>query len=51
MRWIVASAWPYINAVPHLGTLIQVLSSDVYARYRRKKGDDVVFVSGSDEHG
>lgn len=51
MRWIVASAWPYINAVPHLGTLIQVLSSDVYARYRRKKGDYVVFVSGSDEHG
>ncbi len=51
MRWIVASAWPYINAVPHLGTLIQVLSSDVYARYRRKKGDSVVFVSGSDEHG
>ena len=51
MRWIVTSAWPYINAVPHLGTLVQVLSSDVYARYRRKKGDDVVFVSGSDEHG
>ncbi len=51
MRWIIASAWPYINAVPHLGTLIQVLSSDVYARYRRKAGDEVVFVSGSDEHG
>ncbi len=51
MRWIIASAWPYINAVPHLGTLIQVLSSDVYARYRRKTGDEVIFVSGSDEHG
>ncbi len=51
MRWIIASAWPYINAVPHLGTLIQVLSSDVYARYRRKAGDEVIFVSGSDEHG
>lgn len=51
MRWIVASAWPYINTVPHLGTLVQVLSSDVFARYLRKVGEEVVFVSGSDEHG
>jgi methionyl-tRNA synthetase len=51
MRWIVASAWPYINAVPHLGTLVQVLSSDVFARFLRKMGEEVVFVSGSDEHG
>jgi len=51
MRWIVASAWPYINTVPHLGTLIQVLSSDVFARFLRKIGEEVVFVSGSDEHG
>lgn len=51
MRWIVASAWPYINAVPHLGTLVQVLSADVFARFLRKVGEEVVFVSGSDEHG
>lgn len=51
MRWIVASAWPYINTVPHLGTLVQVLSSDVFARFLRKIGEEVVFVSGSDEHG
>ncbi|MHA1229848.1 MAG: methionine--tRNA ligase [Candidatus Helarchaeota archaeon] len=51
-KWIVTSAWPYINAVPHLGNLIgSVLSADVFARYCRLKGDDVVFVSGSDEHG
>ncbi|MGC9020152.1 MAG: methionine--tRNA ligase [Candidatus Methanodesulfokora sp.] len=50
-RWIVACAWPYINAVPHLGTLVQLLSADVYARYLRKAGEDVVFISGSDEHG
>lgn len=38
--------------VPHLGTLIgSVLSADVVARYHRLKGDDVLFVSGSDEHG
>ncbi|RJS77180.1 methionine--tRNA ligase [Candidatus Bathyarchaeota archaeon] len=37
--------------MPHLGTLVQVLSTDVAARYYRLKGEDVVMVSGSDEHG
>jgi methionyl-tRNA synthetase len=37
--------------MPHLGTLVQVLSADVVARYYRLKGEDVVMVSGSDEHG
>ncbi|MEM3737037.1 MAG: methionine--tRNA ligase [Candidatus Bathyarchaeia archaeon] len=51
-RWLVTSAWPYINHVPHLGTMIgSVLSADVVARYLRMKGEEVVFVSGSDEHG
>jgi len=48
---IVACAWPYVNYLPHLGTLVQVLSADVVARYYRLKGEDVVMVSGSDEHG
>ncbi|RLE82230.1 MAG: methionine--tRNA ligase [Thermoprotei archaeon] len=51
-RWLVCSAWPYINAIPHLGNMIgSVLSADVYARYLRMRGHEVVFVSGSDEHG
>jgi len=51
-KWVVCSAWPYVNSVPHLGTLIgSVLSADVFARYLRMKGEDVIFVSGSDEHG
>ncbi|BEP17687.1 methionine--tRNA ligase [Pyrofollis japonicus] len=51
-KWVVASAWPYVNNVPHLGNLIgSILSADVFARYLRLKGEDVVFVSGSDEHG
>ena len=37
--------------MPHLGTLVQVLSADVVARYYRLKSEDVVMVSGSDEHG
>jgi len=49
---LVTSAWPYINVMPHLGNLVgSVLSADVTARYYRLKGDEVLFVSGSDEHG
>ncbi len=49
---LVTSAWPYINVTPHIGNLIgSVLSADVAARYYRLKGEDVVMVSGSDEHG
>ncbi len=51
-RYVVTSAWPYVNTVPHLGNLIgSILSADFYARYLRLRGHDVVFVSGSDEHG
>jgi len=49
---LVTSAWPYINVIPHLGNLVgSVLSADVAARYYRLRGDDVLMVSGSDEHG
>lgn len=49
---LVTSAWPYINVTPHLGNLVgSVLSADVVARYYRLRGDDVLLVSGSDEHG
>jgi len=51
-KWVVTSAWPYVNATPHLGNLIgSTLSADVFARFLRMKGDEVVFVSGSDSHG
>jgi len=51
-KWVITSAWPYVNAIPHLGNMIgSVLSSDVFARFCRLKGDEVVFVSGSDSHG
>jgi methionyl-tRNA synthetase len=49
---LVTSAWPYLNVTPHIGNLVgSVLSADVFARYCRLKGEDVVLVSGSDEHG
>ena len=50
-RYVVCAAWPYINYVPHLGTIIPLLSADVVTRFLRMRGHDVVFVSGSDEHG
>ena len=50
-RWVVNSAWPYVNSLPHLGTFIHLLSADVYARYLRLKGEEVIAVTGSDEHG
>ncbi|MEM2904883.1 MAG: methionine--tRNA ligase [Candidatus Bathyarchaeia archaeon] len=51
MRWVVTAAWPYVNTTPHLGTFLQLLTGDVFARYRRLMGDEVLYVSGSDAHG
>jgi len=50
-KWIVCSAWPYVNTLPHLGTFIHLLSADVFSRYLSLKGEDVISVTGSDEHG
>jgi len=48
----VASAWPYVNRIPHLGNLVgSILPADVFARFLRLCGEECVFVSGSDEHG
>jgi methionyl-tRNA synthetase len=50
-RFIVTAAWPYVNYIPHLGTIIHLISADVYARYLRLRGHEVIYVTGSDEHG
>src|SRR5205809_7556584 len=50
-RWVVCSAWPYVNDRLHLGTVTHLLSADDYACYLRLKGEDVVMVSGIDAHG
>ena len=41
----------YVNAPPHIGHLLEFLSADVLARYRKSKGEEVFFVTGTDEHG
>lgn len=51
-RYTVTAALPYANGGIHLGHLAGAyLPADIYVRYRRLKGDDVLFVCGSDEHG
>jgi len=51
-RIFVAVAWPYANGPLHLGHIAGCyLSADIFARYHRMKGNDVLMVSGSDTHG
>ncbi len=49
---LVAVAWPYANGPRHIGHVAGFgVPSDVFARYHRLRGDDVLMVSGTDEHG
>lgn len=48
---LVAAAWPYANNSLHLGHTSALIGSDILARYFRLKGNDVLYVSGSDCHG
>jgi methionyl-tRNA synthetase len=49
---LVAVAWPYANGPLHLGHIAGAyLPADIFARYQRLKGNNVLMVSGSDEHG
>ncbi|HPY53468.1 MAG TPA: class I tRNA ligase family protein, partial [Treponemataceae bacterium] len=50
-RRLITSALPYVNNVPHLGNLIQVLSADVFARFCRSYGYDCLYICGTDEYG
>jgi len=50
-RKLISSALPYVNNVPHLGNLIQVLSADVFARFCRLRGYETLYVCGTDEYG
>ena len=41
----------YVNALPHLGHAYTTIVGDAMTRYRRLAGDDVFFLTGTDEHG
>ena len=51
-RILIGVAWPYANGPLHLGQIAGAyLPADIFARYHRLKGSDVLMVSGSDQHG
>jgi methionyl-tRNA synthetase len=50
-KWVVTSAWPFVNNVPHLGTVLHLLCADIYTRQLRLRGYDAISVTGSDCHG
>lgn len=51
-RILITSALPYINGIKHLGNLVgSMLPADVYARFQRQRGHEVLFICATDEHG
>ena len=50
-RRLITSALPYVNNIPHLGNLIQMLSGDVFARFCRNRGYETLYICGTDEYG
>ncbi len=51
MSKYITTSIAYINAEPHIGFLFELVAADVLARYHKLQGDDVYFVTGTDEHG
>jgi methionyl-tRNA synthetase len=51
-RILITSALPYINGIKHLGNLAgSMLPADVYARFQRARGNEVLYICATDEHG
>lgn len=50
-KFYVTTSIPYANAAPHIGFALEAIQADVLARYHRQKGEDVFFLTGTDEHG
>jgi methionyl-tRNA synthetase len=51
MKYYVTTAIDYVNAAPHIGHAYEKIATDIVARHRRLLGDDVFFLTGTDEHG
>lgn len=50
-KFYITTSLPYINSKPHVGFALEVIQADVLARWHRLKGDEVFFLTGTDEHG
>ncbi len=49
-KFFISTAIPYVNANPHIGFSMELIQADVIARYQRLKGDEVFFLTGTDEN-
>jgi len=50
-NYFITTSIPYINGEPHIGFGLEITLADVLARYARQRGDNVIFSTGTDEHG
>ena len=50
-KFYITTSIPYVNAPPHIGHALEFAQADAIARWRRMRGDDVFFLTGTDEHG
>ena len=50
-KYYITTAIDYVNAKPHIGHALEKIQADVLARFHRIKGEDVWFLTGTDEHG
>ncbi len=50
-RYYVTTSIPYVNGDPHIGHALEYVIADVYARHNRQLGNQVIFSTGTDEHG
>ena len=51
MSYYVTTPIYYVNAQPHLGHAYTTIAADVLARHMRQRGEEVFFLTGTDEHG
>ena len=51
MAFYITTPIYYVNAAPHLGHAYTTIAVDVMARHHRQRGEDVFFLTGTDEHG
>jgi methionyl-tRNA synthetase len=49
-RYYITTSIPYVNAPPHVGHALEMVQTDVFARYHRLRGDDTRFLTGTDEN-
>lgn len=50
-KFYITTSLPYVNAAPHIGFALEAVQADTIARWHKQKGEEVFFLTGTDEHG